>query len=350
MQSSQSMYNLGTPASGQYVPSHLRQHIGGGSPSSTRQQVLPLRRSSTVSRFGGASFGTPRTIRHPSRGTHGHEDHTSTSFDEAPPMASIYDAEVTSSSNAPPSLARGQANVESPVSPPYKTNYAPRSAVIVFGFPDQLLDHVLEYFGRFGSIVEYAQSAASSIAIEREVGRNWLRLTYQDTASASRAVAANGVLLGDAFMIGCVWAGDEPEIRPSQRGDDAMEIDPKTPEQRQPSTRPLKMPVGEHMQPQTLHLDSDSPTSPPKSPAAVRVSGGTRIKLLTSEDIYKQHVATSSPDPQSASNLADWLSGWMSSSKNKVEPMPATTSKSVQQTAQKQSSLLRTLVDIVFGF
>ena len=497
MQSSQSMYNLASATSANssphFVPSHFKQsgygsqynggggagsRLGGGfgasyTPNSPlardvytapatdagQQQQLPqqpsMRRSSTTSRFGGASFGTPRREahhhhpslhRHTSRGSGsggGGTTHTNGNApepppnDDAPPMSSIYDlanpaagsvnSQRPQTSMQPPkqhlggrSLTHSQS-VASGLNSRYdRDRYTPAPdrgvAVVVFGFPDRLASTVVAHFGRFGRILEYADSSNtlnsdlqddSPTAHRRSVGHNWIKLTYVDASAARRAVQANGTLIGDRYMVGCVLADQDgadghqltsydmsEQVRGSPTSDsnyhstandDAMDIDPKTPPRTGLSFQQTP-PQGDDRTGGTFKTPASRFTSTAggatpqhQHPGTANGGGGGRkIEILASDGIYRHPV---SPTDRSAGGragasagglvasassrfLSGWLSGGIDTSQTpavvaandepKVQGTPVKESERPNTAASTRPSLagrlVRGLVDTIFGF
>lgn len=96
------------------------------------------------------------------------------------------------------------------------------SAVIVFGYPESISNLVIQHFSKFGSILEdfevlrtsSGMNAASlrlrrrkSDSSERKypifTGDGWVKLTYDSSSAAMRALQENGQVFGGS-LIGCV--------------------------------------------------------------------------------------------------------------------------------------------------
>ncbi|ORY86910.1 Nup53/35/40-type RNA recognition motif-domain-containing protein [Protomyces lactucae-debilis] len=392
MQSSQSMYNLSSIASPQYVPSHLRQAHTPGGHTQPKHSPPFLRRSSTVSKFGGPGFGTPKQSRTKS-GDFAVED--------APPTESIYDFSGGSPFSRPASVMKSPpppqqqrtsglqathaADLRTSKSQ-YFTQSTPQqstlsdlpTAVVIFGFPSHIQSQVLSHFSRFGEIAQHASSAAQE---SHSTGSNWCKVTYQSPASAQRAVQANGSLVLGQYMVGCVYAQEDAPVSrdtapalasPRGQSDDAMEIDPMTPP---PPSAPAAQSRGPQMAYQPNHGYS-TPTAPrhrasdnpfntgastrqqaPMSPqdGMQTPGGGRRIEVLHTDGIYKSN----SP----LAGQAGWMPGWLQAAagpatperkdEQKVAGTPVTQVKQDEQAVAQRgwgSRMLRGLVDTIFGF
>jgi hypothetical protein len=72
-----------------------------------------------------------------------------------------------------------------------------------------MVEAVIAHFSRFGTILESleGQDAANIPESKRTwSGRNWVQITYKDGMSAGRALAENGTVFSNMFVIGCVLA------------------------------------------------------------------------------------------------------------------------------------------------
>ncbi|EDO17817.1 hypothetical protein Kpol_1043p7 [Vanderwaltozyma polyspora DSM 70294] len=98
-------------------------------------------------------------------------------------------------------------------------------AVIVFGYPESVSNSIITHFSKFGNILEDFQVLRSASGInvstlrlcgqkldqnvsnERKypifTGDGWVKLTYDSSASALRALQENGTILGGS-LIGCI--------------------------------------------------------------------------------------------------------------------------------------------------
>lgn len=343
MNSSQSMYNLSSISSPQYIPSHLRQTQRV--PQTPRSSPPRLRRSSTTGRFGGPSFGTPK----PSRSSRSVE----ASIEDAPPTESIYDYNGGASFASPQSTVQGvdisAVAIDSAPSTPFqqKKQTATLSslpcAVIIFGFPAQMTTKVLDSFAKFGQIEEHS---SSSTAQNLSMGSNWMKITYRNSTSAQRAVAANGTLLA-GHMIGCVFAQEEPlaSIDSNTNGnshndshhEDAMEIDSQTPPRPKAVNQIRNQAYSTPIRQNQNGIGNVLPSTP---------SGGRRIEILSSEAIYK----STSPLSERA---AAWVPSWLSASDDSTTPPSSAGTAATQATAADAGwprRMLRGLVDTIFGF
>ncbi|CCG84316.1 protein of unknown function [Taphrina deformans PYCC 5710] len=243
---------------------------------------------------------------------------------DAPPTESIYDFQGGSSFT----IARApQQNAVSSPSPskPHTTTLAslPR-AVIIFGFPSQMKSSVLSHFSRFGAVEDQAGS-------ETQVENNFMKITYKESGAAQSAVAANGTFVDGQFMVGCVFAQEEPLASVDANQDDAMDIDPQTPPRPKAITQNRVDPYGT---PQRAGQSSHVPASTP---------GGRRIEVLSSDAIYK----STSPLSERA---AAWLPGWTTASETGPLSGAVGAGDGAQQQPGWPSRMIRGLVDTIFGF
>lgn len=110
----------------------------------------------------------------------------------------------------PPSPA--SSNVSSGTS--IGSSFVDTASVIIFGFPASHTPSVVSYFRRFGTILENIESARPLLQTPSKgikqpqtpihTGKNWLKITYDNPSSASRAIRENGMMFADKYMIGCV--------------------------------------------------------------------------------------------------------------------------------------------------
>lgn len=85
------------------------------------------------------------------------------------------------------------------------------SAVLVFGYPESIANSVIKHFSKFGKILEdfevtrvdplFSQQKAKTYPIF--TGDGWIKLTYDNKASAMRALEESGSVF-HGTMIGCV--------------------------------------------------------------------------------------------------------------------------------------------------
>lgn len=328
------MFNLSSVSSPQYIPSHLSQSHSRNT-QQPRASPPHLKRSST-SKFGGSSFGTPR----PSRTTRSQDS----SLEDAPPTESIYDHEGGSqfTINSSDTTPQFHLSVNESASSGHSTLASVPTAVIIFGFPSHMTSQVMTYFSKFGTIQEHATSDAQNLSM----GHNWMKITYKDTAAAKQAVNSNGASVGGSYMVGCVYAPDEPLANSDNHSGDAMEIDPMTPPRFKPAASqyypaaqntPLRTPV-------RMSATGGKPTSTP---------GGRKIEILSSDAIYK----SDSPITQRA---ASWIPQWLTGTADDDNNAKSTSATATSSDAHANSSTtnnpgwasrtLQGLVDIVFGF
>ena len=290
--------------------------------------------------------------------------------DDAPPAMSIYDSAAGlensaaqfsnggGSSSSPslrssssPSLSPQQLPPTSPaLSASSAATTTSSTAVIVFGFPSSLTQHIISTFGRFGPIV------SSSEAPVHQGGENWLKLTYADSASAARAVGNNGMLLGGAYMVGCVYATSpssptSPLSNHNNSPGDRMDLDMALtpPKQQPPSTwnrSSNSTPLSSH--PIMKENATNNPTTPSTPGRKLEVYGGEGIFITKASPQHASHTQRQT--------WWDWLTGSSSSSShnsnnNSITTQPA---KSSQQQPVTQGSFLgriaRSAVESIIGF
>ncbi|CDK26178.1 unnamed protein product [Kuraishia capsulata CBS 1993] len=75
------------------------------------------------------------------------------------------------------------------------------SAVLVFGFVE--LDEVLVHFEKFGSILEDFRNSGFKKKYPIFIGKQWVKITYDNPASAVRALRENGTIL-DGAVVGVI--------------------------------------------------------------------------------------------------------------------------------------------------
>lgn len=93
-----------------------------------------------------------------------------------------------------------------------KHKLSTESAVLVFGYPESIANNVIKYFNKFGTILEDFESTRINPIFNSNkpkkiypiyTGNGWVKLTYDNKASAVRALEENGsVYFG--VIIGCV--------------------------------------------------------------------------------------------------------------------------------------------------
>jgi len=273
--------------------------------------------NASTSRFGGPSFGTPKSNKTRSKAI---------SDEDVPPSLSIYDSPggISSPFSQTPST---KENVSG--SPPSSSYFGARSgsnssldaasegtrfldrkrtAVRIFGFPSEITDLVLKVFSKYGNIHQHSTSEGAE---RRIMGGNWLQITYSDPESAARAVAANGTVVGGAYMVGCVHAPSNDDMQ-----SDAMDM-----ETLPPSVQQLKR------LPRTTSAPalSQSTLQPHQSAA----TNGRRVQVLGGEGIFAEKPKTS--------GWFAWLFG-------------ESTTDHGFQTQQQSGRLRRIISEFIFGF
>lgn len=335
MQASQSMFNLSSVASPHYVPSHLRQSQSR-TPQPPKNSPPRIRRSSTISKFGGPSFGTPK----PSRSSRSQEQFS----EDAPPTESIYDYNGGSSFSASQTTNPDMPSFESSSQKTVPSLASLPTAVIIFGFPSQMTSKVLDHFSKFGRIEEHSSSTAQNLSM----GNNWMKITYKDPTAAQQAVAANGTFVGGQYMIGCVYAQEDQLANVDKRQDDAMDIDPQTPPrlrniptQYRPGSQQSSTPLG-NFNNSTMRTPI---RSPPPNHGISQTPGGRKIEILSSEAIYKSN----SPITERA---ASWMPSWLISNteEQKIAGTPEPAGTQAKPSGSWTGNLVRGLVDTIFGF
>lgn len=88
-------------------------------------------------------------------------------------------------------------------------------SVVIFGFPSSVTPAVVAHFSRFGTISENVDSSSRFIMSSPnkslrapptpiQTGKNWLKITYDNPTSASRAIHENGTLIAGQYVVGCI--------------------------------------------------------------------------------------------------------------------------------------------------
>ncbi|BFZ64224.1 hypothetical protein YB2330_005363 [Saitoella coloradoensis] len=196
-------------------PGALRRSSSHGKPPAAEQQPM-----------WGSGFGAPRLNVSVNGGSgSGGNDYVDWATrrqimeDDAPPVESFYDIrKQDDKSNKTKRWIPATAGLDvtapvddkPPTPKPEQIDEKP-TEVILFGFPPSLTHHMLEIFSRYGTILRSHASNSCSTGTKgmNEMGANWLKITYADPMAASRAVAANGTLVGGQYMVGCVYADPE---------------------------------------------------------------------------------------------------------------------------------------------
>lgn len=139
--------------------------------------------------------------------------------EDPPPTRSIYDNDATNMTstvkvdpNTTVATTEKRSHNPSPVPAKDRTSDYSRS-VVIFGFPPALTSTVVAHFSKFGNIlenvnssqrIEMSQSTPKGPPKPIFTGKNWLKITYENSASASRAVQENGVIIATKYVIGCI--------------------------------------------------------------------------------------------------------------------------------------------------
>lgn len=103
---------------------------------------------------------------------------------------------------------------QQPQQAPQQTNspqLGGESAVLVFGYPESIANTVIKHFAKFGNILEDFESTRTDPLFHKPqkknypifTGNGWVKLTYDNKASAIRALEENGTVFHGA-IIGCV--------------------------------------------------------------------------------------------------------------------------------------------------
>ncbi|WBW71315.1 nucleoporin Nup40 [Schizosaccharomyces osmophilus] len=259
-----------------FVPSHL-MHLTASQRKFAPDVSSPLNEffdshsgirssASPSSKFGGPSFGTPKPFLRANRLG------GSSIIEDAPPTQSIYDF--------PSSRQISTSNVDqitaSPLSSPFaaKTQTIPMEplkevsrSVIVFGFPPEITNQVVNEFSRFGKIVNQNSLTASSVSMPsfKNGHGNWLQLTYAEPSSAVKAVQSNGIVIGGSFMVGCIYNSDDKQDYPQATKLDALDV-----EMTEADTKGIP--------PLTTQIEANAQTE---------ATIGKRIVVQHNEDIFK---------------------------------------------------------------
>lgn len=178
------------------------------STSSHRKSSLSLSHSPSAT-FGNSFSGVSKPIT--KKKTFIQED--------PPPTKSIYELDSSSFSSFKSDASTSGDNAKNPTqqskssssSEPKMTQVVDSVSVIIFGFPASLTPAVVTYFSRFGNILENVDSARRLQTLKGKstshppihTGKNWLKITYDNPASASRAIQENGTIFDGQYIIGC---------------------------------------------------------------------------------------------------------------------------------------------------
>jgi nucleoporin ASM4 len=102
----------------------------------------------------------------------------------------------------------GKSATQPAVSSPLRTD---ESAVLVFGYPESIANSVIKHFAKFGTILEDFEATRVDPLFHKQnnktypifTGNGWIKLTYDNRASAIRALEESGTVFHGS-MIGCV--------------------------------------------------------------------------------------------------------------------------------------------------
>ncbi|KAI8373014.1 uncharacterized protein BYT42DRAFT_55545 [Radiomyces spectabilis] len=108
--------------------------------------------------------------------------------------------EVTASSEAKSLGDNGKREESKPAA-------STSTTVNIFGFPANMKQSILEYFGQYGQIIETRQSPG-----------NWITIRYATALAAQKAVENNGKIIAQGCMLGATLATDTEEQKSQQHG------------------------------------------------------------------------------------------------------------------------------------
>lgn len=92
------------------------------------------------------------------------------------------------------------------------------NSVVIFGFPSSVSSTVIAHFSRFGTISENVDASSRIFSLMSpqksraarlpptpiQTGKNWMKITYDNPGSASRAIHENGTLIAGQYVVGCI--------------------------------------------------------------------------------------------------------------------------------------------------
>ncbi|KAK9472593.1 Nup53/35/40-type RNA recognition motif-domain-containing protein [Dipodascopsis tothii] len=228
--------------------------------------------TTTASRFGGPSFGTPKPG---GRGPAATGAGVHVADDDLPPTESMYDSAAPFAFQVPAAPAERREERWADESPAKGG-----ASVVVFGFPTSVTPVVVRHFARFGSILEHLAAGGDGRGepVPVETGRNWLKITYTTAAAASRALAENGRIIG-GYAVGCVpHNAFTAPTTPGRLRAEAMDLD------------------GSPLSPAMYPPVPPTPPTPRELPpgrvlnraASVPALGGRRLEMKPSEGIFKE--------------------------------------------------------------
>jgi hypothetical protein len=147
--------------------------------------------------------------------------------EDPPPTRSIYDvdapttlpvshkSDLSSSSLTTRSTTPSTGTQSSTTSRPKAADHS--LSVVIFGFPSSVTPAVVAHFSKFGNIAENVDSSNRISIISTptsknfrapptpiQTGKNWLKITYDNPASASRAIQENGTIIAGQYVVGCI--------------------------------------------------------------------------------------------------------------------------------------------------
>lgn len=198
------------------TPSNMR-HVS--SFNTAERAPLSVRKASPSSPTNsfGSSFSGVSKPSHPKKKAIIQED--------PPPSRSIYDTDASNLSlvhKADTSMVNRRTSMTSTVATPISSTPRPVKtldhslSVVIFGFPSSVTPAVVAHFSRFGTISENVDSSSRMPIMSSpnkslrapptpiQTGKNWLKITYDNPASASRAIQENGTLIAGQYVVGCI--------------------------------------------------------------------------------------------------------------------------------------------------
>ncbi|CAN6660595.1 hypothetical protein TRVA0_032S01266 [Trichomonascus vanleenenianus] len=219
------------------IPSHMariRQKSSFSTPersaltssSSSGYRHGSISAQSPPSTFGSTSFGTPKP-------THAKKNNA-IDEEDLPPTESVYDSGASpfyaktqslkasrpvrsslnpSSSSLSITSSSSSSVANTPSTKPLNSlssatnGNTDANSVVVYGFPPELTSSIVKHFSKYGEILENFASSGGTpskhAAQQIHSGTNWIKITYTTPSSAARALAEDGTLFADKYMIGC---------------------------------------------------------------------------------------------------------------------------------------------------
>ncbi|ONH67892.1 Nucleoporin NUP53 [Cyberlindnera fabianii] len=135
-----------------------------------------------------------------------------TSTNGTPSIPHIKNLQGTSSGfSTPLKKVESFASPQSATQPSPQRTQGGESAVLVFGYPESIANSVIKHFGKFGRILEdFEATRVDPLFLKQSTksypiftGDGWVKLTYDNRASAIRALEESGSVF-HGTMIGCV--------------------------------------------------------------------------------------------------------------------------------------------------